>query len=391
MKVHRLGPLMVLAVSGCASLSAIHPPGRHDDTYSACLDQHMAFPDAADTSRKGLGELAVAMVRGDAFTRDATNLFMRDTLKPDAPPKPYDLTTIEGLRAVESAPFQQFLDCFLGPVDPIDYDTRLLRGHIALAMLSEYAAHEIAEAPISKRKDYANTAISQISGAELSLKSMSYAEANQVWGTGGSASGSKAKLITRMPGTPVQSVRNVARIEQIIKLAAFSDTVAFRNAWGGMVQLVADSASHLTAAAVAQDAANSAVKALQEAATVNAFGAAYFQESALYLAAITGCAPHSVANSPDMCSSTDSSATTPALAVSNLLSFKDQGNAADCKATPNDKLCLRHAAWMRWDVSITDACTKLSGMAENATTPNCVPTNDQLEKAPSVWLMPSGQ
>src|ERR1700761_5065491 len=133
-------------LSACAALTLNDVPGRSATTYAACLAQQQQLDagggaSAEDTIARAMATLLEGLANGSALTRDqfGASLVLTEATGPSGftpPGNPVAATAPPGtvtpnlLRAREDSAFNEFLDCYLGPVDKIDYEGRLLRGHI---------------------------------------------------------------------------------------------------------------------------------------------------------------------------------------------------------------------------------------------------------------------
>jgi hypothetical protein len=66
-------------------------------------------------------------------------------------------------------PFDAFLDCYVGEVDPRDPEKRLLRGHVLVTMLTMYGDFNLGHRSYANLEDNAALIIQGIENAELNL------------------------------------------------------------------------------------------------------------------------------------------------------------------------------------------------------------------------------
>jgi hypothetical protein len=328
-------------LSGCQTLSTAVPPGRNLQKYQACLASiNYGGDDAGLPSSPPLAKLAASIARGDGTTADKA----ADQIYPPAatPPK-----TVDELRPYEKAPFQQFLDCYLGTVDPIDYEARLVRGHIALAMIAGYSATVIDAAPAAKKTEYATSALAMITAAELTLKSDSWIEYQYAKAAGAVPS---AKPPVPLPShNPMRFAANVQRLDKILTLAAFADGIDVRNFEGTVIAAVGEAASKMSTIAIAENIAGQALEAFTGIIRSNTYAAANFAAASASLAALAD---------PDIGTDADT-------AVSQLITDHFGKYPVDPQ-------------WSYWNTALSAACTKLSAAADNTPASTCLPTNDQI-------------
>jgi hypothetical protein len=347
----------LLALGGCQTFSAADPAGRNLAVYGTCLGK--IYGDSAGTPAQqeaaALSHLAGDIGSGAAFTVDQSDGQIW------AYPVAGSAPNAAGLRKTEAAPFQKFLDCYVGPVDPIDFETRLLRGHMALAMIANYTAAVVSEAAPAKKKQYAESAIGMISAAELGLRSASWAQFEYATAhakfvadkTGGSFTAPAATFPKpTYADNPMRAVSNVQRIDKILTTATFADTIAIRNIYGLILSFAGEATSHGSSpVSIAESAASQALEAFGAAIRSNSYDAARFSAARTVLT--------SLQNDPPIAADT----ATPDGAVNALITGQ----------WPH-----RLTYWTIWDSVISDACGSLS--AASATTPaaTCIPTDDQI-------------
>lgn len=349
-----LGPLLGLALSGCGTLSVLHPPGRDMSRYDSCLS---AIDFGSGTTNLPPHEvearLASAIARGTAITTDQS----ANGIWPAAPPS---VAMADDLRRSEHTPFQQFLDCYVGPVDPIDYETRLLRGHIALSMIAQYSASVIDNSAASKKKQYASDAIGMITAAELALRSASWVEYQEASAKSGTT---PAPSAPDQPLSPMRFPANVDRTEQIISLAAFADSVAVRNEYGLLLAAAGEAASKTSPTAIGLDVAGQALSAFESAIRYNNHAAADFAAAARTL-------------------DRQAEPAVPAGPAKEAVQDLIKNHFSQIPIDPE---------WANWKILLSTACNKLSAAADTTPTVTCLPTNDQVtQQSPwkSVKAMP---
>ncbi|MEA1673760.1 hypothetical protein [Nitrospirillum sp. BR 11163] len=311
------GAIACIALSGCSTLSLYKPPGRDKNVYARCLAgkanlwddgrKSMAAKPSDDNTviLAAISNLGIMLTSGSALTND--ELALATQAIPDA----------QWLGAIEATPFNSFLDCYVAPVDPVNFQGRLLRGHMVLAAVAQYLAAVVHDADASHKSEFAQQALHLLTKAELNLEVNSLAFVAPLKDSAGDP------LITFIAppghspyeGLALRHVLNMQRVWVILQAAALADKIDAYNSYSAIERLVVSIATGPTILGDVKEIGEAAIEGLNKVALYNNYGAAYaaggFEDlrkvalppgatAAAFDAAFAALPPGAPANSPPL-------------------------------------------------------------------------------------------
>lgn len=334
--MRRIATLAVAAIgltqlAGCTVSTLSIPPGQSADNFKACLKSKPGLndPNSDDGSQvlpTAYGRLVASLQIGTGIIYERRSAIERGGTSADKPQyyqASYDALTAAKAAELEATPLQEYLDCFIGPVDPLDYQTRLLRGHILVTILAEWIDFTLQKTGSEERAAFAQQALVFIAEAEAGLRS---------------ASANLAAEAAKTEGTMISPSRhflNVQRVEKILALSALGAKVEIRALKGWVAQVLTALANPDVTQSVS-DIANLAVTGLQRAATRAQYESAFFQDSYESVIRMYPATPSSQVD------------TTVVQRIREL-------------ATANTG--ARKGAWEAWDVRLNATCESLASAA----------------------------
>ena len=404
-----------IVTGGCSVLPVSSPPSERE--FAHCLNQK-DFVTAKFEGRSGfsiepvLDPRHVESAIPVAYSRLARALIDGSALVSAAPatygnidarrPRPEVLSHAE-LRSIEWTPFMQFLDCYAGEVDPVNFQGRLLRGHMLLAMLTQYVDFLIGQSPPKQRAQYAREALQLVEAAELQLRSGSAAMIE--WSSIADlpdamlmeeAAAEAVKRLIAADRLYLKSSRHFSvtqRVLSSLQVAELATTVGFRNDYYWIGSVLRSIVSVPTDPTAVEELASSAVDGLKAASTLNLYKSAFFAAAQEDLSKLElDKNPSREATSATDAVNRYSRNFAPRL--SDLLEAGPQADsrkrrksgmstsqvrtAGACKAgsLPAAKQCLRSSLgvqlWLQWDGPMTRACNSLAAYAGLGEA-NCIP------------------
>jgi hypothetical protein len=166
-------------------------------------------------------------------------------------------------RGAQPAPnIDGFLDCAIGPADPANLEMRLLRGHIAVAMLAQYGTLNVKRGDDKHQKDDATALLADIEKAEEKLRAPS------------------AVLSGKTHETATPTVDKLRRIEAIFDVAIDAERPAIRKLRGKIMTIAAAIGGSPGAIA---DAVRDALGGIKRAIILKYYGWAYRKDSRDFL------------------------------------------------------------------------------------------------------------
>lgn len=124
-------------------------------------------------------------------------------------------------------PFDNLLDCYIGPVDATNVEQRLFRGHVIVTMLAIYGRFNLKAHRYNGMEDDAATLLKSITTAELSLSRSS----NLLFRAAGSQS--------NLPQTPLKAFNRVDRAVDVLQVAIDVERPTYARARNAVLNLVA--------------------------------------------------------------------------------------------------------------------------------------------------------
>ena len=381
--------LLAALCGGCSGLKILDPPGNDSNAFAACLaqkpfvtdtgrdaDDPLIHPIPYDNSKGGqtvpfIRERTPDQIISFAYFR-LTSRFVDGTAlnspliarEPEAAvywPSPV-------LRTVEWTPFQQFLDCYAGPVDPIDYQARLLRGHILLTMLAEYINFLVQEAPAAKKSDYAREGLQLILNSESQLRASSILMIDQAQTEASIPADKQKHFHSEVYLLSDRSFFNVDRALSLMQVAVLAEQIDTRNSWGWLISTIGSIRSIETNPSAVSDLANSALSGLKDAYTFANFGSALFDKVHEDLVSLPADNPAWPDSPPE------------AMKVSAPDAVKQRAERFAASDKFIGKGPLGIFLWKSWDLRLAASCKDLATAAGNLNA-HCVATWDDMKNA----------
>lgn len=403
-----------ILTGGCSVLPVSSPPSEQEfarclldkDFVRAKFESHSGLsiepvldPHQVDSAIPvAYSRLARALIDGSALVSTAPAKYGKvDTRRP----RPEVLSHAE-LRNIEWTPFMQFLDCYAGEVDPVNFQGRLLRGHMLLAMLTQYVDFLIGQSPPAQRAQYAREALQLVEAAELQLRS-------------GSAAMIEWSSIADLPDTmlmdeaALQAVKQVESADKLylkssryfsvtrrvlssLQVAELATTVGIRNDYywiGSVLRSIVAVPNNPTAVG---EIARSAVDGLKAASTLNLYKSAFFagaQEdlsklelernpSMRAMSAPDAVKEYSTKFAPRLSESLAKADRIDVRKCTETRATKSREKSAACKVSPlafakqelGSSVGVR--LWLEWDAPMIRACDSLAAYA-GLDEANCIP------------------